>query len=171
MNAYNPDTPTRFQPDSSNTRTLRDAFSRFATGVTVVTCPSELGPVAITANSFSSVSLEPPLILWAASQASRRFPSFQDAEHFAVHVLAAEQHDLCEQVASDGFALKDMDHLSNSEHVPLIPGCLACFECRTHAIHPAGDHAVILGEVLRVEYRPGNALAFFGGNFAQLAQP
>lgn len=152
-------------------RNLRDAFGRFATGVTVVTCQSEHGPVAITANSFSSISLDPPLLMWAAAHSSRRFAAFAAAEHFAIHILAAEQKDLCETFSQNGFALRDIPHDINAQNVPLVAGCLACFECRKSDIHPAGDHSIILGEVLRAHHRSGNALTFFGGKFSELPQP
>lgn len=170
MNAYSRDTPMNFIPDASNTRALRDAFGRFATGVTVVTCASELGPVTIAANSFSSISMDPPLVMWAAGRNSRRYPAFAAAQYFAIHVLAAEQQELCNTVSSNGFALKDMEHVTNVEGVPLLSGCLASFECRMSAIHEAGDHSIIVGEVLRAQQRQGDALAFFGGKFAKLAQ-
>ena len=171
MNAYVRDLPMSFQPDADMTRTLRDAFGTFATGVTVVTCPSDMGPVAITANSFSSISLEPPLVMWAPSKASRRYPAFSRASHFAVHVLGAEQRDLCDKVVADGFALRDLACTENAQGVPLLEGALSRFECRTHAEHDAGDHTIILGEVERVTLGSGPALAFFGGKFIDLTQP
>ena len=99
---------TSFTPDAENTRLLRDAFGRFATGVTVVTAMSEDGPVGITANSFTSVSLDPPMVLWSPSKTSRRFPYFDKATHYAIHVLAAEQETLCWGFAKDAFALKQI---------------------------------------------------------------
>jgi len=88
-----------FIPDGQNHRLLRDAFGRFATGVTIVTAQSADGPVAITANSFTSVSLDPPLVLWTIDKSSRRFEHFVKATHFAIHVLAANQEDLCWRIA------------------------------------------------------------------------
>ena len=82
---------TDFIPDETNGRLLRAAFSKFASGVTVVTAMSEEGPVGITANSFSSLSIDPPLVIWSPSVGSRRFPYFENAEYFAIHVLAADQ--------------------------------------------------------------------------------
>ena len=85
----------QFKPDENNTRMLRDAFSRFISGVTVVTAPSEQGPVGITANSFSSLSLSPPLVLWSPAIDSRRYVFFEKAEYFAIHILEANQKDIC----------------------------------------------------------------------------
>lgn len=152
-----------FTPDADNTRLLRDAFGRFATGVTIVTTMSEDGPVGITANSFSSVSLEPPLVLWSPSKGSRRFPYFDKAEHYAIHVLAADQVELCWKFAGDAFAFKDIDHTLNAEGVPVLQGVLARFDCKRTDAFEGGDHRIILGEVLRAEMSEGDALAFFGG--------
>ena len=156
-------------PDAADTRPLRDAFSRFATGVTVVTCTGDAGPVAMTANSFTSVSLEPPLVLWSVSRQSRRYPAFAAAEHYAIHVLGAEQRALSDLFAKDGLALAQMAHTTTARGVPVIGGCLARFECRRSDIHYAGDHALIVGEVIRAGFRKGDALAFFGGGMSPLA--
>ncbi len=91
--------PHSFVPDPQNGRLLRDAFGRFATGVTVVTAATEGGCAAMTANSFSSISMDPPLVMWSPALASSRFPVFAQARHFAIHVLAADQADLAWTVA------------------------------------------------------------------------
>lgn len=161
--------PMMFEPDTENTRTLREAFSRFATGVTVVTCPSDLGPVAMTANSFSSISLAPPLVMWAAARSSRRYAAFAAAPYYAIHVLSADQKPLCDLFAHNGFGLAEMEHDTNRHGVPLIRDCLARFECRQTALHDAGDHAIILGEVERAGLQSGDALTFFSGRFVRLS--
>lgn len=171
MNAHSREMPEVFEPSSETTRALRDAFARFATGVTVVTCASEQGPVAMTANSFSSISLEPAIVMWAPGRNSRRYPAFAAAQHYAIHVLAANQEDLCTHFATNGFGLNDVEHDLNPHGVPVLAQCLARFECRQTAIHPAGDHAIILGEVERAAFRSGDALTFFSGKFSRLAQP
>ena len=159
-----------FVPDPENTRLLRDAFGRFATGVTIVTAPSEAGPVAITANSFSSVSPDPPLVLWSPDKNSRRFPFFEQAQHYAIHILAADQDELCWRVAKDIGGLKGESLKMNNEGVPILDGCLARFECRQTAIYEGGDHAIVLGEVLRAEMRDdGDALTFFKGQMGRMA--
>lgn len=159
---------TAFKPDRSNTRALRDAFGRFASGVTIVTAPSEDGPVGITANSFSSLSLDPPLVLWSPDAGSRRFPYFERAAHFAIHVLGAEQADLCHGFSRSAFAFDDINVSFNEHGVPLIDGCLARFECRQNAIYPGGDHKIVVGEVLNAEMRDGDSLAFFAGQLRAL---
>jgi flavin reductase (DIM6/NTAB) family NADH-FMN oxidoreductase RutF len=170
MNAHPADIPRIFAPDTDNTRLLRDAFGRFATGITIVTCAAEQGPVGMTVNSFSSVSLDPALVLWAPSKASRRYTAFANAEHYAIHVLGSEQQDLCATFARDGFALARMAHDVSAFGVPLIAGCLARFECRRTALHDAGDHALIIGQVEQAELRSGEPLAFFGGSYGKFAQ-
>lgn len=159
---------TEFTPDSANTRILRDAFGRFASGVTIVTAASDDGPVGVTANSFSSLSLDPPLVLWSPSVGSRRFPYFERATYFAIHVLSAEQEDLCHGFAKSAFAFDALDWQENEKSVPLIRNCLARFECETQAIYPGGDHKIVVGRVLNAEMRDGDALAFYAGQFRAL---
>lgn len=157
-----------FVPDPENPRALRDAFGRFATGVTIVTVASDQGPVAITANSFSSVSMNPPLVLWSPDKSSRRFAHFAGAEHFAIHILAADQDDLCWRVAKDMHGIGAQDWVENAEGVPVLKHCLARFECRRHAVYDGGDHDIVVGEVLRASVsEAGDALGFFKGKMKQ----
>ena len=159
---------TSFVPDADNSRDLRDAFGRFTTGVTIVTTQGRDGCVAMTANSFTSVSMQPPLVLWSPGRASSRYPVFVGAEHYVIHVLGAEQESLAFAVARDQAALP-ADKLSLNENgVPVLSNCLARFDCVRHAVHEAGDHAIIVGEVLRAEMRQGDPLAFFGGRVTRL---
>ncbi len=155
-----------FTPQADSTRAFRDALGRFATGVTVVTAP---GPVAMVANSFAAVSLDPPLVLWSPARASSRFDGFAAARHFAVHVLGAEQVALTRRFAhaGEGFDADDLDE--NPSGVPLLRGCLARFECEQHAVHEGGDHLIIVGRVLRAALRDGDPLIFAGGRYGHLA--
>ena len=165
-----PNSTTAFVPDESNTRLLRDAFGRFATGVTIVTTDTPNGVVAITANSFSSVSLTPPMVLWSPDRNSRRFPYFDAAEHYAIHVLATEQNDLCWQVAKGVYGLRALDLAKNAEGVPVLENCLARFECTRKAVYDGGDHTIVLGTVNRAEMREeGDALAFFKGQIGHFS--
>jgi flavin reductase (DIM6/NTAB) family NADH-FMN oxidoreductase RutF len=159
---------TQFKPDEDNTRLLRDAFSRFISGVTIVTTASDQGPVGITANSFSSLSLKPPLVLWSPAIDSRRFAFFEQAEYFAIHVLGAQQEYICKNFAQSPFAFENTGTKTNIYGVPLIENCLARFECKKSAIYPGGDHIIVVGEVENVEMRDGNALTFFSGRFREL---
>ena len=163
--------PIMQRPDPSDTRLLRDAFSRFATGVTVITACSAQGPVAITANSFTSVSLEPPLVLWCLGLSSNRYDVFISAQDYAIHVLADTQQDLCDAFARDGDALAQMPHGINAAGVPVLPNCLARFDCVQTAVHRAGDHDVIIGEVMAVGHAHGAALGFFQSALGPIAAP
>ncbi|MGD1881994.1 MAG: flavin reductase family protein [Paracoccaceae bacterium] len=170
MTMQSPNLPVSFAPDPANERLLRNAFGRFATGVTIVTAPSSDGPVGIVANSFSSVSLDPALVLWSVAKTSRRFPYFEVADHYAIHVLGVEQSALCDGVAKDAYALRDRQLRANADGTPLIEDCLARFECRRMAVHDAGDHAIILGQVQQTEMRDGDPLTFYAGRFGQVAE-
>lgn len=158
-----------FVPSEQTQRSLRDAFGRFATGVTVVTVGTDEGPIAITANSFASVSMEPPLVLWSPQKSSKRSQYFLNAKYFAIHILAADQDDLCWRVAKDMHALSGLDLVENSEGVPLLDGCLARFECRQYAVHDGGDHDIIVGRVLRAAFvEEGDGLGFFKGKMNRI---
>ncbi len=150
-------------------RAFRDALGRFATGVTVVTTAGPEGPVGFTANSFASVSLDPPLVLWSPARASARFAVFAQARHFAIHILAEEEAGLCARFARRGAGFDGLDHRFSPEGIPLIPGTLARYECIQHATHDGGDHLVILGRVLRYHARDGAPLLFSQGGYGGFA--
>lgn len=162
--------PVSFSPEAGNARQLRDAFGRFATGVTVVTAASEDGPVGIVVNSFSSVSLDPALVLWAPAKTSRRFRYFEAAEHYAIHVLSADQAELCQGFGKDAHAFGDIAHQLNAQGVPLIEDCLARFECTKTAAYDGGDHMIVVGRVDQAEMRDGDALTFYAGKFGLATQ-
>ena len=164
------DTPITFAPEQGNARQLRDAFGRFATGVTVVTATSDVGPVGIVVNSFSTVSLEPALVLWSPAKTSRRFQYFEVAEHYAIHVLSADQAELCQGFTKDAHAFDGIAHQLNAKGVPLIEDCLARFECTKTATYDGGDHAIVVGRVDQAEMRNGDALTFYAGKFGQAEQ-
>lgn len=158
-----------FTPSPDTQRRLRDALGRFATGVTVVTARGPAGPVGITANSFASLSLDPPLVLWSPARASRRFGVFVEASHFAVHVLARDQFALGRHFALQGMDF-DLPGVGTGEGgVPLLPGCLARFECAREAVHEGGDHALVVGRVLRIAEREGAPLVFSAGRYGGFA--
>lgn len=160
-----------FDPAEAGTRRFRDALGAFATGVCVVTARGADGPMGITANSFASLSLDPPLVLWSPARASRRFPVFRDAAHFAIHVLGEDQFALARHFALNGtdFSMEGVG--MNPEGVPLLPRSLARFECRQEAVHGGGDHALIIGHVLRVSHRGGTPLVFSAGRYGGFAPP
>ena len=146
---------------------LRRSLGRFATGVTVVTCCAPDGRACgITANSFSSVSLDPPLVLWNIAKVSNSLQAYLDAEYFAIHVLDAGQQDLAEHFAStDHTRYNGVEHTISGQNVPILPGVLARFDCRTHEIHEGGDHYIIIGEVEAHRAGDGAPLMFFGGEY------
>ena len=153
-------------------KNFRQCLGKFASGVTVVTCTDDSGrPYGITANSFSSVSLEPRLILWNIAKVSNSLEAFLDAEYFAINILASDQQELSSHFAKSDHTLFDTIEINRSdENVPLIPGTLACFECRTQKVHDCGDHYIIIGEVERFKSVEAEPLLFFGGRYAALAK-
>ena len=149
---------------------LRQSLGRFATGVTVVTCLGDKGPCGITANSFSSVSLEPPLVLWNIAKVSNSLDAYLDAEHFAINVLTADQRSLSEHFArSDHTRFQGVDYALSADGAPILADTLAVFECRTHEIHDCGDHFIIVGEIERFQSNDGAPLLFYGGAYRELA--
>ncbi|WP_333712759.1 flavin reductase family protein [Yoonia sp.] len=157
-----------FDP-STDSDSFRGALGSFATGVTIVTTDGPEGAVAIVANSFASVSLDPPLVLWSPAKSSRRFAHFAGARRFAINVLCAEQHDICAAVAKSKTAINHVPtHLSHCG-MPLIDGALATFECSLHATHDAGDHVIIVGLVTKAHHGTGDPLVFHGGKYGVFA--
>lgn len=152
-------------PSAENARLFRDALGRFATGVTEVTTMGPDGPVGFTANSFSSLSLDPPLVLWSPAKSSQRYPFFAAAEHFAIHVLGQGQADWPRRFSRQGEGFAGLDWRTNAEGVPVLPGALARFDCRRHAVHDGGDHLIIVGQVLRLTLEEGEPLVFVKGRY------
>jgi flavin reductase (DIM6/NTAB) family NADH-FMN oxidoreductase RutF len=161
--------PGPFTPTSQNTRILRDAFGTFATGVTIVTTQTADGPLAITVNSFSSLSLDPPLIMWAIEHTSNRFDAFNGAKHFAVHILKQEQKELALACARDGAELRKLDYTLSGQNTPILPEYLSVFECASYDSITAGDHNILVGRVISAQQNTGEPLIFFGGEFSGLS--
>lgn len=154
-----------FDPATADPRAFRNALGQFGTGVTVVTTMTTTGPIGITANSFSSLSLDPPLVLWAPAKNSSRYPFFAAADHFAIHVLASDQRSVCEGFARDGDFFDTIDWTASPQNVPLLDGCLAVFECANEAVYDGGDHSISVGRVLRVTTNDGDPLLFQSGRY------
>ena len=153
---------------SLTTASLRAALGRFATGVTIVTARSADGrPVGLTVNSFNSVSLTPPLVLWSLSQGAASMATFAAGADYAIHVLAAYQRALAERFASKGVdRWEGLDYREGLGGVPLLDGAVAVFECRQRSRYPEGDHVILVGEVLRCSHRQNAApLLYHGGRF------
>ncbi|MFD1795869.1 flavin reductase family protein [Paracoccus aurantiacus] len=156
---------TSFVPDHANARAFRDALGSFATGVTVVTIPTATGPEGVTANSFASLSLAPPLVLWSPGKFSRRHDLFARAPHFSVHVLKETQKHLADRFTRGGTQFLDLAHQIDEYGVPVIPDVLTRFDCELEAAHDAGDHTLVVGKVLRVEAGEGQPLVFAQGQW------
>lgn len=156
-----------FSADSADLRGLRDALGRFATGIAVVTISTRDGPMGFTANSFASVSLDPPLVLWSPARSSMRFPYFAAAQHYAIHVLGAEQADLSRRFVRGGAGFDALVHDTNPEGVPVVAGTLARLDCVQVATHEGGDHLIVVGRVLRAVARAGGPLIFSQGTYGR----
>ncbi len=156
----------------SDNRAFRQCLGKFATGVTVVTCCDRGGhPCGITANSFSSVSLEPPLVLWNIAKVSNSLQAYLDAEYFAINVLSAGQRELSTHFAkSDHTLFRNVEYSLSGDGVPILPGTLATFECRTHKVVDCGDHYIIVGEVQAFGSSDGEPLLFFGGAYRRIGE-
>lgn len=145
---------------------FRAALGQFATGVTVVTTIGPQGQrIGLTANSFTSVSLDPPLVLWSLSKRSASLELFCNAGRFAINVLSSEQHELCRRFAQrmDGDRFEGVPLTPSQSGLPLIEGTLAAFECSTRAQYDAGDHIMFLGQVQHYSAVGGDALIFRAG--------
>ncbi|RQS09109.1 flavin reductase [Burkholderia sp. Bp8998] len=158
---------TRQEAPTINTRELRDAFGAFMTGVTIVTTARDDGqPLGFTANSFSSVSLDPALLLVSIAKTSSNFQTFSTTGHFAINILAEGQKDLSNTFArpsDDRFAQVGW-HLSNHRN-PLIDDVSAWFDCTTHAVIDAGDHALIIGKVEAFHSAGYAGLGYYRGGY------
>ncbi len=154
----------------NDAKALRQCLGKFATGVTVVTCTDAAGnPCGITANSFSSVSLDPSLVLWNIAKVSSSLDAYLNAEHFVINVLSEDQLPLASNFArSDHTLFKDVEFTASEHNAPVLPDTLATFECSTYQIHDCGDHYVVIGEVTAFRSADGNPLLFFGGNYRSI---
>ena len=151
---------------------FRGALGSFATGVTIVTTRDAAGlDCGLTANSFNSVSLDPPMVLWSLARSSLSMDAFRNGEYFAVHILAADQETL-----SNGFARRGADKFAGLEtergagDVPLLRGCAARFQCRTAYQYEGGDHVIFVGEVIAFDHDDRAPLLFHGGRYALAAR-
>jgi flavin reductase (DIM6/NTAB) family NADH-FMN oxidoreductase RutF/DNA-binding MarR family transcriptional regulator len=156
------------RPPDFSPRDFRAALGMFATGVTIVTARTASGELAgLTANSFNSVSLDPPLVLWSLARAAGSMAAFANGQHYAINVLAASQQALAEQ-----FAARDVDRWQGVDFgegvsgAPLIEGCVATFECFNRSQYIEGDHVIFVGEVERcTRNAQASPLLYHGGRF------
>ncbi len=158
-------TPMPLPDRGFNTRQFKSALSQFATGVTVITTRLGNGHfLGITASSFNSVSLTPPLVLWSLSDRASSLPVFTGNSHYVINVLGAEQTALAEQ-----FSKPAIDRFSGVEFtlsptgLPILAGATAWFECHNRSRYPEGDHIIFVGEVEQCAFTAGAPLIFHGG--------
>lgn len=154
-----------------DSRDLRDALGRFTTGVCIVTAsPSDGAPFGVTVNSFSAVSLEPPLVLWSLQNDSDCAEQMTACRHYTINVLASDQLSLSHHYA------KRLNHTLLPDHfrigrssAPVLRGALVSFECELWRNYDGGDHRILVGRVLHAERRPtGKPLVFYGGAYREL---
>ena len=163
MNSTSPESAPAF-----STQQFRAALGMFATGVTIVTTRDAAGlPVGITANSFNSASLTPPLVLWSLARRAGSMATFKRGSHYAINILSAEQHPLALR-----FSAKSIDRFAGVAFregacgAPLLEGSAAVFECFNRSRYEEGDHVIFVGEVERCERREGaQPLIFHGGRY------
>ena len=161
------------EADPHDARALREAFGCFATGVTVITARDTAGSrVGLTANSLTSVSLDPPLLLFCPAQTASALPGLRASQRFAVNVLTTEA-----QAVAVRFARRDGDRFAEAgwmdwDGLPVLDGAMASFLCTLHAEHDGGDHAIIVGRVQRLRYRTvPDPLLYFQGRYRQVHVP
>ncbi|HEX8582068.1 MAG TPA: flavin reductase family protein [Acidimicrobiales bacterium] len=163
-----------FDPEwtaSFDSARFRQVLGHFPTGVTVVTAMSTDGPIGLSIGSFSSLSLDPPLVLFCAGRTSTTWPRIRDVGAFCVNILAEDQEDICRVFAgrgTDKFA--GIGWRPSLVGAPQLHGCLASLDCRVDEVHEGGDHDIVIGRVLDLElHRQGGPLVFFRGGYGRFA--
>ena len=154
-----------------DSRYFRQALSQFATGVTVVTMVGADGKlVGLTATSFNSVSLQPPLVLWSLGQSASSLAAFTAGAHYVINVLAADQVDLARRFGTrvqDRFEGVALDLSATGQ--PILHGAVAWFECANRSRYPEGDHVIFVGEVVQCAFSQRPPLLFHTSQFATTA--
>ncbi len=158
---------------SINNKTFRKVLGRFATGITVVTGLADDGkPVGLTVNAFTSLSLDPPLVLFCLDKGTGSINAFVEGRGFALNMLGEDQQHLSVNFSTkkeDRFA--DVDHEFWGSGVPILKGCLANLECLIDAVHDGGDHLIIVGRVEKLDHTDvGKPLLYFDGNYARIGE-
>ncbi|MDE2184457.1 MAG: flavin reductase family protein [Alphaproteobacteria bacterium] len=156
-----------------DTRAFRYALGCFPTGVTVVTAGSEKARMGITVNSFASVSLDPPLVLWCMDRRSSRHRTFTTANNFTISVLRSDHQAVSARLAAPGeHKIDDLPLRSTENGPPGLADALAILECAREQVHDGGDHSIIIGRVLNFSWRKSGApLVFFRGRYGSLSEP
>ncbi len=154
----------KIDPDN-DIAALRTAFGQYATGVTIVTVATPDGPLGMTVNSFTSVSLEPPMLLWCPARDSDRHDAMLAADQFALHILTRSQEDLAQGFSERGDAFDLCPWHEGTNGLPLIENCAARFICSTKQRIEAGDHSILLARIRQAETSPHEALIFSTGRY------
>lgn len=162
---------THAAPDAFDVTAYRRALGGFATGVCVVTAHTGEGPFGITVNSFTSVSLRPPLILWCLDRKSDRHDAFASADRFAVHMLPVEDQEMSDRFAWGVCRLSAEEFDSTSAEPPRLRNALTRLDCTVHDRIIMGDHLTIVGVVSAWETRPGDALTYYRGRYGEAKEP
>ena len=150
---------------------FRNALGRFVTGVCVITAnPEGHAPFGLTVNSFASLSLTPPLVLWSLQKTSDTMDAFRVARRYCVNVLSSEQQAMSARFARKGeHSLHADQYFEGVTGLPVLLGCLAAFECDIEARHDGGDHIILVGRVLELQARPGGrGLLFYEGGYREI---
>lgn len=150
---------------------LRRALGTYPTGVAIVTATAEDGrPVAMTINSFTSVSLDPPLVLWSVDRGQPLFAAFSRVDHYAVHILRHDQGELAHHFANDtGDRFRTIETRAGIAGLPILSDYCALFQCAVEARHKGGDHLILIGRVLQIELTPAQPLVYHAGDYRLLA--
>ena len=153
-------------------RSFRQALGQFPTGVAVVTAAHGGRVIGMTANSFSSVSLDPPLVLWSVAKSSPNHDAFVAADAFAVHFLGADHRDLALRFGSRGIdKFAGLIYVTGRTGAPLLEGLAPIFECKAWARYPGGDHTILVGEVVHMTERTHDPLLFPSGELRRIDAP
>ena len=147
---------------------FRDVCGHYATGVTVVTVLDKDGkPFGVTANSFTSVSLDPPLVQFSLDRGASVFPVFEATDAFVINVLARDQQFLSSRFSKNSDGFDSVPHRTWTSGCPILDGCIANIECTKYAVYDGGDHVIILGRVRRLACAAGEPLLFYRGAYGE----
>jgi 3-hydroxy-9,10-secoandrosta-1,3,5(10)-triene-9,17-dione monooxygenase reductase component len=157
-------------PPEIDSAEFRQVLGHFATGVTVITAAADGGPVGLAVNSFTSVSLDPPLVAFCAANSSSTWPSIQAAGHFCVNIVAEDQQEVCRLFATKGADRFTSIGWRTATHsgAPILEDVLAWIDCAIDAEHQAGDHIIVVGRVNEIGVeRDGTPLVFYKGGYGR----
>ena len=148
---------------------LRNAFGAFVTGVTVVTCSDSHGKaVGMTVNSFSSVSLDPPMCLWSVAKTATNFSAFRETSHFSIHILNSDQEQVSRHFSSKSDnKFFDVTHKIGLGNTPLLSDFSARFECEVEHCYEGGDHLILVGNIIDFDTFDKEPLAFYKGQYGK----